>query len=515
MKVRWREHEFVLVTITTFIVIGAHLWDAWRITPQQINSTYAELYLKHHIPFNYFTRVLLPQIGSTLVLWLAYMWMNKIIISHLLSGVKTVSRGLLIALQLIIIIYLLGPGINFASFYINPYYMSPGEFAYLPLTFGYHPQPFLNVFGGINMSLMFVTMYALYASFREALIYHIERPGPRSSYHVMITNQITLFMVMFLASPIFTANFHLVTGHAYYGAYFAILLPVLSVFTSNTYWLFPLKGDKSFFNWQFLGPLLFSTFVYALVFSIFLGPEWSIIVVCGIWISLVVVITPISWIDYQQRKDKILQLRGMEKALVKSTADLQFLRSQINPHFLFNALNTLYGTALIEGSKNTAEGIQKLGDMMRFMLYENTLDFIPMDKEIAYLKNYIALQKLRTQLSPDIMIEDDITDQQCDHQIAPMLLIPFVENAFKHGVSLAERSWIKIKLTCNEAQVCFEVRNSLHVKTDNDPEREHSGIGLKNVQERLSLLYPRRHQFIFGEEGGEFVVRLTINKTKS
>ena len=179
MKVRWREHEFVLVTITTVIVIGAHIWDAWRITPVQINNTYAELYLKHHILFNYFTRVLLPQIGSTVFLWLIYTWINRLLIPQLLNDVKTLSRGLWVVLQLILIVYLLGPGINFASFYINPYYMNSGEFADLPLTFGYHPQPFFNVFGGLYMSLMLVTIYVLYASFREALIRNIEKPGPR------------------------------------------------------------------------------------------------------------------------------------------------------------------------------------------------------------------------------------------------------------------------------------------------------------------------------------------------
>ena len=119
-----------------------------------------------------------------------------------------------------------------------------------------------------------------------------------------------------------------------------------------------------------------------------------------------------------------MQLRIVEKELVKSKADIQFLRSQINPHFLFNVLNTLYGTALQENAERTAEGIQRLGDMMRFMLHENNLDFIRMNKEVEYLRNYIALQKLRTQSSPDIIIEDNINEQNCNYQIAPMLLIP-------------------------------------------------------------------------------------------
>jgi LytS/YehU family sensor histidine kinase len=205
-----------------------------------------------------------------------------------------------------------------------------------------------------------------------------------------------------------------------------------------------------------------------------------------------------------------VQLRGVEKKFRKSESDLHFLRSQINPHFLFNTLNTLYGTALLEKSGRTAEGIQKLGDMMRFMLHENSLDFIPMSREIEYLNNYIALQKLRTQASPQIRIEKQIEDGPCDRQIAPMLLIPFVENAFKHGISLKNESWVSIRLDCDEQQIRFEVRNSLHTRPENDAEKGKSGVGLKNVVERLSLLYEGRHQLTCGREGNEFVVRLSI-----
>lgn len=201
---------------------------------------------------------------------------------------------------------------------------------------------------------------------------------------------------------------------------------------------------------------------------------------------------------------------GAQKELIKSKADFQFLRSQINPHFLFNVLNTLYGTALQENAGRTAEGIQKLGDMMRFMLHENNLDFIDMHQEVDYLNNYIALQKLRTQYSPEITIEDNISGQNCKHKIAPMLLIPLVENAFKHGISLKEKSWIKISLHCNEIDILFEVRNSVHQRQENDPEKDKSGIGFKNVLERLKLIYPGKFQIAVNEDGKEFFIQLSI-----
>jgi LytS/YehU family sensor histidine kinase len=200
--------------------------------------------------------------------------------------------------------------------------------------------------------------------------------------------------------------------------------------------------------------------------------------------------------------------------LDESNANLQFLRSQINPHFLFNALNTLYGTALQENAVRAAEGIQKLGDMMRFMLHENNQDKIPMHKEIEYLQNYIALQKLRTQSSPSIQIRAEIDDSHCHHSIAPMLLVPFVENAFKHGISLQENSWIHIRLYCDEKTILFEVRNSVHARQEKDPEKDRSGIGMKNVLNRLRLVYPRQHQFFVNGDEKEFYVQLVIEPGK-
>ncbi|MES2455739.1 MAG: histidine kinase [Bacteroidota bacterium] len=207
---------------------------------------------------------------------------------------------------------------------------------------------------------------------------------------------------------------------------------------------------------------------------------------------------------------RMRQLRRTEKALTRSKADLQFLRSQINPHFLFNVLNTLYGTALLDGSKRTAEGIQKLGDMMRFMLRENHLDFIPLSREIAYLHNYISLQQLRLQ-EETTAVELSIDENAGGQLIVPMLLIPFVENAFKHGVQPPAKSWVKITLTCKEQEIRFEVRNSLFSATANDPEAEYSGVGLPNVRERLNLFYPGKHVLNCGIQDQEFVAELIIN----
>ncbi|NML37622.1 histidine kinase [Chitinophaga sp. G-6-1-13] len=234
------------------------------------------------------------------------------------------------------------------------------------------------------------------------------------------------------------------------------------------------------------------------------------IIVFGVLICIGVVL-PVTWFLYISRQKQVTTVKKLQTALGHSAANLDFLRAQINPHFLFNALNTLYGTALQEEAPRTSEGIQKLGDMMRFMLHDNHLTKIPLDKEVAYLQNYIDLQRLRVMSSPDILIEVNIDDSQCQHEIAPMLLIPFVENAFKHGISLRHRSRIVISLSCNSEQLFFDVYNSVHPRPENDPERDSMGIGLNNVKERLALLYPNRHELSIRHTTTEFFVHLTID----
>lgn len=235
-----------------------------------------------------------------------------------------------------------------------------------------------------------------------------------------------------------------------------------------------------------------------------------IIIVSNFFIQLIVVL-PYAWNTYKRRNaKKDEEIKALKTELGQSDANLNFLKSQINPHFLFNALNTLYGTALQENAGRTSEGIQKLGDMMRFMLEENVRDKILLSRDIDYLKNYILLQKLRTSASSSIIIETQIEDYQGTLTIAPMLLIPFVENAFKHGISLQNPSHIKVTLQTDGNTLYFDVHNSIHIRHDNDPEKGQSGIGLDNVKQRLTLLYPNRHDLVIRENAKEFFIHLTV-----
>lgn len=238
--------------------------------------------------------------------------------------------------------------------------------------------------------------------------------------------------------------------------------------------------------------------------------ELAAVVLCFHFPVQLIITLPLAWYIYKSRLANKNQISSLRMELGKSDASLSFLQSQINPHFLFNALNTLYGTALQENAERTGEGIQKLGDMMRFMLHENVQDKISLTRDVDYLENYISLQKLRTSRSADIVIETQIDEQLNNLQIAPMLLIPFVENAFKHGISLQQPSHIKVTLQSKSNTLYFDVHNSIHIKPDNDPEKLKSGIGLQNVKQRLALLYPNRHELIIRESAKEFFIHLTI-----
>ncbi len=223
---------------------------------------------------------------------------------------------------------------------------------------------------------------------------------------------------------------------------------------------------------------------------------------------------PLLWVILRiWYKDVVSKIEAMDELKLEvdtKTANIDFLRSQINPHFLFNALNTLYGLALTEKAERSAEGIQKLGDMMRFVLIDNQQQKISIDKEVDYISHFIDLQKLRTQASDKIVITFKKYSHDCNHQIAPMLLIPLIENAFKHGISLTQPSWITINLTCDDHKVYLDVYNSVHPKSEGDTEKYSNGIGLRNVQQRLSLLYPDKHELQIRHTPHEYIVHLTI-----
>jgi two-component system sensor histidine kinase AlgZ len=202
-----------------------------------------------------------------------------------------------------------------------------------------------------------------------------------------------------------------------------------------------------------------------------------------------------------------LEARRREVENQKLSAELNFLRAQINPHFLFNTLNNLYYLAYSK-SDNTTEVISKLSQMMRYMIYESNHEKVLLSKEIEYMQNYISLEQLRlnNQVPIDFKIEGDTENIW----IAPLILITFLENAFKHGVNgKASEAWVKILVRLNGKQCTYVVENS-NLPAAQDSREGKSGIGLQNVMRRLELSYPGQYQLKADEKPDRYSVQLDI-----
>ncbi len=185
--------------------------------------------------------------------------------------------------------------------------------------------------------------------------------------------------------------------------------------------------------------------------------------------------------------------------------ELKFLRSQVNPHFLFNVLNNLVSMAR-HRSEKLEPSLIKLSGLMRYMLFESEVKKIPVQVELEYLTNYINLQELR--FDQDVVIQTNFNYDSTAYSIEPMLLIPFVENAFKHGITVLEKPVIKLDLFVKDDSLHFKVMNKF--EKGNLSKDMNSGIGLSNVKSRLNLLYAKRHQLSIKKREGIFEVDLRI-----
>lgn len=210
------------------------------------------------------------------------------------------------------------------------------------------------------------------------------------------------------------------------------------------------------------------------------GPHFQLKIM--VWVLLVLLVG--NWFMGQWRLVKTLES-------AKTAAELEHLKSQIQPHFLFNTLNNLYGLAR-ENSNQTADMILNLAELLRFGVYHANLDRIPLSKELDYVDRFLALQTLRC--ANEVAVSRRIDLQEQDPQVSPLLLIPLVENAFKHGVEhLAQGAFLKLSLTLAKGELIFTVENNLNTKM----QPQQPGIGLSNLQKRLALVYPNQHHFSF------------------
>jgi two-component system LytT family sensor kinase len=454
-----------------------------------------------HLKFSYFDNYLIPELFRFSILYLSFLAINFCVIPAFLK-----KENILINSFLLVGLFLFGGlVISVCKTYSEAYTLVQYE----TLQQGYNRA----FFKGFSYSIWLIIILSVYGLLKAFVIYLIENKHKITTESIQIKIDLGFgFAFWFVGFLLLVSSNSAIEISV---CWTLLTFSSIGIFIYSMYKLLPeifaqQRPFKVYF-WQIFFIAILLAVPMGLIASIFIWRSEMILVVFLIHMPIQLIITaPISWFVYKRRFTNSTEIRTLKTELGRSDASLSFLQSQINPHFLFNALNTLFGTALQENAERTGEGIQKLGDMMRFMLHENMQDKISLTREVEYLNNYIDLQKLRTSRSADIKIETQIDEQINNLQISPMLLIPFVENAFKHGISLQQPSHIKVTLQTKESTLYFDVHNSIHLKADNDPEKLKSGIGLENVKQRLTLLYHGKHELIIRESAKEFFIHLTL-----
>jgi len=203
------------------------------------------------------------------------------------------------------------------------------------------------------------------------------------------------------------------------------------------------------------------------------------------------------------------QIEKLQKDLEKEklNSELAFLKNQISPHFFFNTLNNIYSLIGIN-AEDSQNAVLKLSKLMRYLLYESEQGDSKLSTEIDFMNNYIDLMKLR--MNEKVALTVSFPAGYDDRSIPPLIFIPFIENAFKHGISYREKSFINIKLMVNKDSISFRCSNSL-IKSRDESDSGHSGIGLENVRKRLSLLFQGKHELLINKSNTEFEVLLQID----
>jgi len=308
-----------------------------------------------------------------------------------------------------------------------------------------------------------------------------------------------------------------------------LILPVKLLLVYSTLYIFlpNLLIKKQIFSFLFflilnmaLAAFLMRLIAYYIVYPNYY-PDALSCNECGFWMitKFVHYAVSLSAVLFLATSIKILKLWYKDQQATKSLekekleAELKFLKGQIHPHFLFNTLNNLYALTL-KKSDNAPEVVLKLSELMNYMLYDANASQVPLEKEIQYIKNYIALEKIR--YGKRVEINFDIRGEVTGKNIAPMLILPFVENTFKHGVSQEMESvWISIDLQVSEDEMVLKVENSKSPESTLLSQKDYAkGIGLTNVKRRLELLYKNHYELKIFDEQDTYLIVLKLNLSK-
>lgn len=296
------------------------------------------------------------------------------------------------------------------------------------------------------------------------------------------------FLVYMANNLFFIPSFFEKEKKKFYILNFIFLFVTVSFFTSvelATSEFFPLPDSRP-------SPIILPFFLH------------TVLCFVALWVSIA---------QYLMEKEKKTKIVIEELKREKAESELKFLKTQINPHFLFNALNNIYAMTYI-GDKSAHEKIATLSDMFRYVLYDCESDLIPLDKEVKYIRSYIEFQQLKTEKNQNITFLYNKENENC--MIAPMLLIPFIENGFKHsGIEKDRSGFVSILLSQTKEKLIFTVKNSRSgVKMPTKPPKD-KGIGIENVKNRLELLYSGRHSLDIRVDNHEYSIYLELFSNES
>lgn len=323
------------------------------------------------------------------------------------------------------------------------------------------------------------------------------------SYNAQNSNYVTWFSSFLLPVTMVTT---------YFSVYFLIPKYLLE----KRYWKLFLYSLYTLIYSTYLVVLsILGSFVFLSNFNLDSMPPMSrnyvfVLILVYLVVAVVSFVTLLRHSFNTLAKNKVLENKILETQLSSKEQELGFLKKQIHPHFLFNTLNTIYGFALRK-SEDTPEVILKLSNLLDYILYQVDKPKVTLLEEVLHIKEYIALEKIRFQDTLNIVF--DITAISSEFKVAPMLLIPFVENAFKHGDLIEGVLDIQIGVKVVSDCLEFNIRNSV---IEDMPSEIVLGLGLKNIQQRLGLLYADNYELNIQHQNNKFSVRLVIrNLNKS
>jgi len=309
-----------------------------------------------------------------------------------------------------------------------------------------------------------------------------------SSFLLPITMVTTYFVVYYLIPKyLLSKKYKLFTLYSFYTLVFSTYLIIIAILGSFVF-LSNMEFKKM--------PPMSRNYVFVLILVYLI-------------VGLVSFVNLLNHNFKTESKNKELQNKILETQLQIKSQELQYLKKQIHPHFLFNTLNTIYGFALKQ-SKNTPDIILKLSNLLDYILYQVNKPKVSLKEEILHIEEYIELEKIRFQ--DTLKVDFQANNISPEIQIAPMLLIPFIENAFKHGSLVDGFLQIKVQAKVTNDELNFKIINSV---ISEDSKESESGIGLTNIKKRLNLLYKENHHLHIKKEDNWFTVTLNITNLNS